>query len=134
MRTAVLDQHAEYSVNRRALSRWANERLSMNMNEDGSFEALFRYDGTTCTNMGRPLTFNYNLKLGSRAEGYPILEPVSYTHLDVYKRQTYARDWTLRNNNPPRRVYAAMIRQHSIVPHAAVSRGQWQTSGLQDSR
>jgi len=74
VRIVALDQHAEYSVNRRALSRWAEERLSMNINEDGSLEALFRYDGTTCTNMGRPLTFNYNLKLGPRSEGYPILE------------------------------------------------------------
>ena len=35
---------------------------------------MFRYDGTTCTNMGRPLTFHYNVKLGPRAEGYPIRE------------------------------------------------------------
>ena len=41
---------------------------------DGSLEIDFRYDGTTCTNMGRPLTFIYNVKLGPRAEGYPIRE------------------------------------------------------------
>ncbi len=73
-RVSVLDQNAEYSVNRRALQRWAQERLSMSMNQDGSLDAVFRYDGTTCTNMGRPLTFNYNVKLGLRTEGYPILE------------------------------------------------------------
>jgi hypothetical protein len=74
VRIAQLDQDAEYSVNRRALKRWTEERLSMNINEDGSLEALFRYEGTTCTNMGRPLIFNYNIKLGPRAEGYPIIE------------------------------------------------------------
>jgi hypothetical protein len=74
VRIAVLDQSAEYSVNRRALKRWAEERLSMNVKEDGSLEALFRYEGTTCTNMGRPLIFNYHVKLGLRAEGYPIIE------------------------------------------------------------
>ena len=42
--------------------------------EDGSLDAVFRYDGTTCTNMGRPLAFHYNVKLGPRAEGYPIRE------------------------------------------------------------
>jgi hypothetical protein len=73
-RIASLDQNAEYTTNRRALKRWAAERLSMKKNQDGSLDAVFRYDGTTCTNMGRPLTFNYSLKLGSRAEGYPILE------------------------------------------------------------
>jgi len=74
VRVAVLDQDAAYSVNRKALKRWAEERLSMSINQDGSLDAVFRYDGTTCTNMGRPLTFHYNVKLGPRAEGYPIWE------------------------------------------------------------
>jgi len=70
----VLDQDAAYSVNRRALKRWAEERLTLHVNQDGTLDALFRYEGTTCTNMGRPLTFHYNVKLGPRAEGYPIRE------------------------------------------------------------
>jgi hypothetical protein len=70
----VLDQECGVHVNRKALKRWAEERLSMHANQDGSLDALFRYDGTTCTNMGRPLTFHYNVKLGPRAEGYPVLE------------------------------------------------------------
>ncbi len=68
----ALDPDAVYSVNRKALKRWADERLSMRVNGDGSLDMVFRYDGTTCTNMGRPLTFLYHVKLGSRAEGYPI--------------------------------------------------------------
>jgi hypothetical protein len=44
------------------------------MNLDGSLDALFRYDGTTCTNTGRPLAFHYNVKLGPQVDGYPILE------------------------------------------------------------
>jgi hypothetical protein len=71
---AVLDRDAEYSVNRKALKRWADERLSLNMVADGSLDAVFRYEGTTCTNMGRPLAFNYNVKIGPRADGYPILD------------------------------------------------------------
>ena len=70
----VLDEGAAYSVNRKSLKRWAEERLSMKANRDGSLDAVFQYDGTTCTNMGRPLTFLYKVKLGSRADGYPILE------------------------------------------------------------
>lgn len=73
-RIAVLDEDAAYSVNRKALKRWSEERLSMNLNQDGSLDAVFRYDGTTCTNMGRPLAFDYSVKLGPRAEGYPIRE------------------------------------------------------------
>lgn len=74
VRVEVLDRDAEYSVNRRALKRWGEERLSMKMNEDGSLDATFHYEGTTCTNMGRPLAFDYGVKLGPRAQGYPILE------------------------------------------------------------
>ncbi len=72
-RTA-LDQDAAYCVNRKALQRWAQERLTMEECPDGSVNAVFRYDGTTCTNMGRPLAFEYNVKLGPREEGYPIRE------------------------------------------------------------
>jgi hypothetical protein len=71
---AALDQDAAYSVNRRALKRWSEERLSINTNPDGSLDARFRYEGTTCTNMGRPLAFDYAVKLGPRTQGFPILD------------------------------------------------------------
>ena len=71
---AVLDRDAAYSVNRRALKRWSEERLSINTNPDGSLDALFRYEGTTCTNMGLSLAFDYAVKLGPRAQGFPILD------------------------------------------------------------
>lgn len=74
VRVAALNHNAEYTVNRKALKRWAEERLSLRVNQDGSLDALFRYDGTTCTNTGRPLTFHYNVKLGPRTDGYPIRE------------------------------------------------------------
>lgn len=63
---------AAYTVNRKALERWSKERLSLRAGPDGSLDAVFRYDGTTCTNMGRPLAFDYAVQLGPRAEGYPI--------------------------------------------------------------
>ncbi len=70
----LLDCDAAYSVNRRALDKWAREHLSLEHCDDGSLNAVFRYHGTTCNNMGRPLVFQYNVKLGPRAEGYPIRE------------------------------------------------------------
>jgi len=69
-----IDPRAIYSVNRKALDRWSRERLSLRSCPDGSLEAVFRYDGTTCTNMGRPLAFDYTVRLGLPAEGYPIRE------------------------------------------------------------
>jgi hypothetical protein len=61
-----------YSVNTKALQRWAHERLNLETRKDGSVHVTFQYDGTTCTNMGRPLTFTYSVTLGPREEGYPI--------------------------------------------------------------
>lgn len=63
-----------YATSTKALRRWAAERLSLTTSGDGTVDALFRYDGTTCTNMGRPLAFHYRVVLGPRAEGYPIRE------------------------------------------------------------
>jgi hypothetical protein len=73
-RTPGIDRNAKYQTNKKALERWTEERLTLRMEPDGSVDAVFRYDGTTCTNMGRPLTFLYRVKLGPRAEGYPIRE------------------------------------------------------------
>jgi len=61
-----------YSTNTKALARWAAERLSLQTRSDDAIEASFRYDGTTCTNMGRPLAFQYDVTVGPRREGYPI--------------------------------------------------------------
>jgi hypothetical protein len=74
MREKVLDEDAQYTINRKALQRWSEDRLLMRAGADGAIDATFRYDGTTCTNMGHPLAFVYNVKLGPRDEGYPILE------------------------------------------------------------
>ncbi len=69
---AVLDASAAYTVNRRALRRWAAERLTLTPRPDGFTDAQFRYEGTTCSNMGHPLRFDYHVRLGPRADGYPI--------------------------------------------------------------
>jgi hypothetical protein len=65
---------ARYSVSLKALERWSDERLTMTRQSDGTIDAVFRYEGTTCTNMGRPLKFDYRVTMGPREEGYPIRE------------------------------------------------------------
>jgi hypothetical protein len=35
--------------------------------------ALFRYEGTTCSNMGHPVNFDYHIKLRPEAGGYRII-------------------------------------------------------------
>jgi len=61
-----------YRTNRAALRRWATERLSIETAPDGSITARFLYEGTTCSNMGRRLSFQYIVALGPGHEGYPI--------------------------------------------------------------
>jgi hypothetical protein len=73
-RAAYLAPLPAHQVRLKALKRWAAERLVLKTREDGSVDAAFRYEGTTCTNMGRPLAFEYRVRLGRREEGYPIRE------------------------------------------------------------
>jgi hypothetical protein len=65
---------AAYTVNPKALRRWAAERVTLEPRADGGIDARFRFDGTTCTNMGRPLAFEYYVRLSPAAQGYRICE------------------------------------------------------------
>jgi hypothetical protein len=68
-----LDQNARYSINPRALRKWSQERLQLRM-LDRCVEARFRYEGTTCSNLGRPLAYDYLIKLDGPENGYRIRE------------------------------------------------------------
>ncbi|MEO6995914.1 MAG: hypothetical protein ABI273_20085 [Lacunisphaera sp.] len=68
-----LTRNATYSVNARALKRWAAERVQVDTRDDGTVEATFRFDGTTCSNQGQPLAFDYHVSLSSANDGYRIL-------------------------------------------------------------
>ncbi|MFO7445602.1 MAG: hypothetical protein R6W90_04510 [Ignavibacteriaceae bacterium] len=70
----VLIQNAKYSINSKALLKWSREKLQVKYLDDNSVEARFRYEGTTCSNMGRRLEFDYYIKLGPASEGYKIIE------------------------------------------------------------
>jgi hypothetical protein len=69
---SALDRSAPYTINTRALTRWAAERLTITDNPNGTTDALFRYEGKTCSNLGRPILFDYRVQLGSPEKGYPI--------------------------------------------------------------
>lgn len=71
-RPAPLTAHARYTVSPRALQKWSQERVALEPRADGSVLARFRFDGTTCSNMGRPLAFEYVFELGPADEGYAI--------------------------------------------------------------
>jgi hypothetical protein len=67
-----LSASPRYSVKAKALARWAAERLTLTRESDGSTRASFRFDGTTCSNMGRPIALDYEVTLGPREAGYAI--------------------------------------------------------------
>jgi hypothetical protein len=69
---APLDLAARYSVNPRALRKWSQERLRLEFAADGGVVARFRYDGTTCSNQGRPLAYDYTIRLEAPASRYTI--------------------------------------------------------------
>lgn len=71
-----LDHQARYSINLRALQKWEGERLCLKILHDTSIEARFRYEGTTCSNLGRPLEYDYHVKLAAPEESYRIVEAV----------------------------------------------------------
>jgi hypothetical protein len=71
--TGPLTANAAYSVNARALRKWAAERVRVDLRADGTVEAVFRFDGTTCSNLGEPLAFDYRVALSGPDEGYRIL-------------------------------------------------------------
>jgi hypothetical protein len=69
-----LARDARYTVKERALRKWAAERVRLDPRDDGSIEMVFRFDGTTCANLGRPLAFDYRVVLSAPEDGYTILE------------------------------------------------------------
>jgi hypothetical protein len=71
---AVLGTGTRYTINPRALEKWSRERLRLEFARDGTVEAGFHYEGTTCSNMGRALEFDYRVKLARPEDRYRILD------------------------------------------------------------
>ena len=67
------DQPPQYSIPVKALRRWAANNLLLEPQADGSCRARFRYDGTGCTNMGSPASFTFDVLVGPKEAGHPIL-------------------------------------------------------------
>ncbi len=63
-----------YTVARRALGKWADQRLSLTRHPDGRIDAVFRFEGSTCSNMGHPLAFDYRITLAPATDGHRILD------------------------------------------------------------
>jgi hypothetical protein len=69
-----LDLNALYSVNARALRKWTQERLQLEIAGDGSVNARFRYEGTTCSNFGHPIQYDFSVRLLPPSQGYRVTD------------------------------------------------------------
>lgn len=69
----MLNRNAQYTINSKALQKWMRERLQLHILGDGTVTARFRYEGTTCSNLGRRLEYDYHLVLSPGDEGYRII-------------------------------------------------------------
>jgi hypothetical protein len=123
----ALRRGARYRVNTRALRKWAGERVRLSRAEDGSVEACFRFDGTTCSNLGRPLAFDYRLSLGTPEEGYRILDAecgpapgdTGHTFMCAYINDPAALMAAIGSDKPPlgRPLDEAVAWAPAIVPN-----------------
>lgn len=68
-----LRRNASYATGVRALRKWSTERVRLRERSGGGVEACFRFDGTTCSNMGQPLAFDYRVELAQAEEGFTII-------------------------------------------------------------
>ena len=59
----LLNQEVNYSISIKALKKWSEERLVLDFEEEGVINADFLYEGTTCSNFGHALKFEYRVKL-----------------------------------------------------------------------
>lgn len=59
----------DYRIAPKALKKWADQRLRIVRRGDGRLTAHFRYDGSTCSNMGVPLAFDFQVELSPLSAG-----------------------------------------------------------------
>lgn len=61
-----------YTMPLRALRKWAVERVELKPGPDDAVEASFRFDGSTCSNLGQPLVLDFRLRLQPSGQSYVI--------------------------------------------------------------
>lgn len=67
--TSVARSSASYAFPEKALAKWRDKRLKVVAQPNNELLATFRLDGSTCTNMGVPLAFDYEIRLIKEGSG-----------------------------------------------------------------
>jgi hypothetical protein len=64
----------DYAFTKKALSLWQTKRLQLTVQRNHALAAKFRFDGSTCNNLGVPLAYDYHVGLEPDGEnGYRII-------------------------------------------------------------
>ena len=68
------EEPPRYAFPETALRKWAGKRLSIDAFPDDRLSAKFRFDGSTCTNMGIPFAFDLTVVLRAESAGTHLIE------------------------------------------------------------
>jgi hypothetical protein len=69
-----LTWNAKYAYDKNTLQRWGNERMKIEIEDNGSFNAHFSFAGSTCSDLGHPLAFDFFVSLSPSTDGYKIID------------------------------------------------------------
>jgi hypothetical protein len=64
----------QYGFSKKALKLWGKDRMELKTECDGTIRACFHLEGSTCSNMGHPLAFDYHMHLAAEENEYRILD------------------------------------------------------------
>jgi len=67
--TSTVRTSSSYAFPEKALAKWRDKRLKVTAEPNNELLARFRFDGSTCANMGLPLAFDYEVRLQPEAAG-----------------------------------------------------------------
>jgi hypothetical protein len=89
--TSTVYSTPSYAFPKKALAKWRDKRLRVTAQPNNELLAKFRFDGSTCTNMGLPLAFDYVIRLKREESGeHRILssscEPAIRSKVNIFFR------------------------------------------------
>ena len=65
---------AKYAYGNKPLKKWLRNHLTIEHKSDGSIDALFQFEGSTCSNAGVEIKFDYKIHLSPAQDGFLIHE------------------------------------------------------------
>ena len=121
--SSTTSQQGNYAFPEKTLIRWRDKRLKVIAQPENELLAQFRFDGSTCTNMGIPLAFDFEVRLKKEENGEhqilssscePSAEHTGYQNMCAYL------------DKPER--YMAQLKSHQPLVGEPLSKAlTWQT-------